>query len=156
MIEDWSHVGPGDRLDLLDEMIDDICPETQADFDWAEVHLGMSAEDCLGLFVNAPKLGLLRAPDGKPLYLFAFNPALSTFSTSRRRAMGMYLTKHILRWARTPEGDAFFRGTSVLADAADVDASFGGAWVRKMGYTFVDSIRLPTGPTINRYRYEGA
>lgn len=156
MIENWSDRSQRDRYILIDGMTQDICPGTVADFRWSREFLGVGEDDCIKLFVAAPKLALLRAPDGKPLYLFAFNPYLSSFSTSRRRSMGVYLTKTILRWARTPEGEEFFRDTWVVLDEADVGVSFTGAWVHKMGYTYTDQFRLPTGPNILRFKYTGA
>ena len=153
-IEIWTHRPRIDRADLIVEMMDDICPETQEDFLWAKQHLGMEARECIDLFIKAEKLALLRAPDGQPLYLFAFSPYLSTFSTSRRRGLGLYLTKEILRWSRTQAGQDFFDGTWALADVADIGKSFHAAWITKMGYTFYDAHTLPSGPVINRYRFE--
>jgi hypothetical protein len=110
---------------------------TVDDIEWVQRVFGCTESELREMFVTANRMAAVYLDD-TPLYAFIVDDQgqIHTLSDVRMTGHAVYLTKCLLRFARSPEGTAFLRGTIGIADNADLtgSTSFIPAWGKALGY----------------------
>ena len=155
-LENLKELPQPQRLELVNQFLANLHPDTEEDFRWGAEHLGMSFYDCVGLFVEAKKLYLVRDPDKQPLYMIAFGDTgyLSTLCAKHLDQHRLSMTKLCIRYSKSEEGIRELQGTYGAADEQDLkDGKLTFLWVYGMGYDYCDKVQLDTGPIIHRFAF---
>jgi hypothetical protein len=125
------------KLGKIDAILREPHPYTQADMEWAHKTFGMEKAQVRAHFALLPKLAYCYVgTDTEAIaYLWGVdgNGQIHTLSHARLEGYKVGMTKDVLRYMRTDDGQEFFKGAIGIAERSDATPGL-IAWAGKLGF----------------------
>jgi hypothetical protein len=129
----WSIEG---KLGAIDKVLAEPHQYTIEDLEWAKKHFDMDLKTVRAHFALMSKLAFVNGDAPlSPVYMFGIdgNKQIHTLSHASLERKRVHMTKSVMRFMRTPEGEEFFRGAVGIAERSDASPQR-LAWIAKLGF----------------------
>tara|TARA_R100001163_G_scaffold64857_1_gene60181 strand:- start:1302 stop:1787 length:486 start_codon:yes stop_codon:yes gene_type:complete len=156
---DFSALDKAEREAHITALMAEPHQGTIEDLDFAAKHLEMTPQESLAMFATAEVFCGVQHPERDDVMLYMFCVSNGYFSTLLHRDLDRFkvtLTKSLIRYARSPAGQAMGWGKCCWADVDDIaQGYFTNAWAKRIGFEPIDTYDA-AGTTFQRYQFQGA